>query len=329
MNKFTKRIILQALDNSPSPLVILDARKSALPVVYLNHAVEILLGRDVGDIVGRPFGDILAVGHLPGDVRADKTDSNPHASHADRQQWRTSDGPSVSLDVRISRLYDRPGQAGFWMLSVMGDAPLPGKVQARDADALRNELVDAHRQIRRLQRIDPVTGLVNRAAFAEMLERDWSIARREQRRIGVIVFSVDCLAEYREIFGRHATDSLLRKVGHAISGTLRRAGDFSARIAHDRFAVLIGDPEEGQMENYANRIAVKVRNLAIHHPRSTVARFTTVSCGVASEVPAWTRQSMTLLEEAVRHLETDHAASSAHQADRPAQPDDEVIASDT
>ena len=30
----------------------------------------------------------------------------------------------------------------------------------------------------------------------------------------------------------------------------------------------------------------------------------TVSYGVASEVPAWTKQSMTLLEEAERHLET-------------------------
>jgi len=323
MNKFTKRLILQALDNSAAPLVILDARKSALPVVYLNHAVELLLGRDAGDIVGRPFGDILAVGHSPDDICSDKTGSQPYASQVDRQKWRTSDGLSVSLDVRISRLYDRPGQPGFWMLSIVGDAAPAGQVPARDADVLRNELVDAHRQIKQLQRVDPVTGLVNRAAFAEMLERDWSIARREQRRIGVIVFSVDCLAEYREIFGRHATDSLLRKVGHAISGTLRRAGDFGARIAHDQFAVLIGDPQEGQMENCASRIAVKVRNLAIHHPRSTVARFTTVSYGVASEVPAWTKQSMTLLEEAGQHLETDAAVAPVRQADG------EVIASDT
>jgi len=113
------------------------------------------------------------------------------------------------------------------------------------------------------------------------------------------------------------------KGGHAIGGTLRRAGDFGARIANDRFAVLVGDSAENQAKACANNIASKVRKLAIHHPRSTESRFATVSYGVASEVPAWTKQSVTLLEEAERQLEIRGATAEARQSDAATRSADE------
>jgi len=309
MNLFTKKIAIQALDCAPTPTVIVAARKPGLKVVYVNPAVEILTGRDAADLVGIPFTDILAEGSLPGVVDRVAGEAAQPTVSAERHQWHTRDGLSVPLDVRVSPLQDRPGRPGFWMLSVVGEARSPGSENAHDTAELQNELVDARRQIKSLQRTDPVTGLANRGAFDEVLERDWSIARRDQRRISIILFSVDYLTEFREIYGRHATDSLLRKVGHAIGGTLRRAGDFGARIDNDRFAVLIGDADEGQAESCANRIAAKVRSLAVHHPRSAVARFATVSYGAVSELPAWTKTSLTLFDVAEQHLEAGRQAA--------------------
>jgi len=294
MNKFTKNILIQALNNMPAPTVIVDAQKDGMPVVLANCAAQILTGREDIELIGTSFADMLVQGNLPG---------RETEHQADRQQWQTSEGASVPLDVRLSPLLDHAGRLSFWMLSVVGDATVAGDLQSSDRKVLRNALFDARRQIKSLKRTDTVTGLANRSAFCEVLERDWSVARREQRRITVIAFSVDCLAEYRAIYGRHATDSLLQKVGHAIGGTLRRSGDFCARIANDRFAVLIGNQEEEQAMECANRITAKVSDLAIHHPRSTVARFVTVSFGASSEVPAWTKKSGTLLDEAERQLE--------------------------
>jgi len=316
MNNITKKIVIQALNGTPTPTIIVAVRKNELAVIYVNTAVEILTGRDAADLIGMPFADILAEGSLPGAMDEGHGKAAEQAEDiAHCQKWYTRDGLSVPLDVRVSPLQDRPGQPGFWLLSVVGESPLQGSVQPQDTVGLRSELVNARRRIKSLQRTDSVTGLASRAAFGEILERDWAIARRDRRRISVIVFSVDCLAEYREIYGRHTTDSLLQKVGHAINGTLRRAGDFSARIANDQFAVLIGDADEGQAEACANRIAAKVRNLAIHHPRSTVTRFATVSYGAVSEVPAWTKKSLTLLDEAEHQLEiVRQAADEQRQA---------------
>ncbi|MDP6674568.1 MAG: diguanylate cyclase, partial [Gammaproteobacteria bacterium] len=281
MIKFTKSIIIQVLDNNPTPIIIVAARKPGLPVVYMNPAIEILIGKDAAEVIGTPFTDIMFEGNLPG--TADECDVGPvqNTDCADRQKWRAGDDLSLSLNVRMVPLHDRPGQTGYWMLSVVGDVVPPGATQAYESAALHDELVDARRQIKSLQRIDSLTGLANRAAFDELLERDWAIARREKRQIGVVIFSVDCLAEYGDIFGRHATDALLRKVAHAINGTLRRVGDFGARIANDRFAVLIGEPDQGHIETCVKCIEAKVRNLAIHHPRSTISRFISISYGLA------------------------------------------------
>jgi len=325
MIKFTKKIILQALDKTPTPTVIVGARKAGLPVVYVNPAVEILIGRDAAELIGMSFTDIMAQGCLPGTTHERDADPEQHECRSNRHKWHTRDGVSVPLDVSVSPLQDRLGQPEFWMLSVVGDAVSSFRPQAHDTAELRSELVMARRQIKSLQRTDPVSGLANRGTFDEVLERDWSIARREQRRIGVIVFSVDCLAEYREIYGRQATNSLLRKVGHAIGGTLRRAGDFGARIANDRFAVLISDSDEEQAKACANRVTAKVRDLAIHHPRSTVAKFATVSYGVASEVPAWTKKSVMLLEEAERQHEIGVQAAKEQQAATESLSDDEEV----
>ena len=84
--------------------------------------------------------------------------------------------------------------------------------------------------------------------------------------------------------------------------TDRSSGDFAARYGSDQFAVLVGSADESQALELAERVAQKVRNLSIHHPRSPVARFVTVSYGVASEIPAWTAASTTIFDQAEEQL---------------------------
>jgi diguanylate cyclase (GGDEF)-like protein len=100
-----------------------------------------------------------------------------------------------------------------------------------------------------------------------------------------MVFRFDSFEAYSDVYGRHAADECLRKVAHAITGSLRRAGDLTARYADDRFVVLMGEADAVQAAQLAERIAARVRGLAIHHPRSAGDRFVTVSYGVASVVP--------------------------------------------
>ncbi|MEO7385482.1 MAG: diguanylate cyclase, partial [Gammaproteobacteria bacterium] len=125
-----------------------------------------------------------------------------------------------------------------------------------------------------------------------------SVARREQKRLSVIVFRIDALESYHTLFGRHATEACLRKVAHAIANSMQRAADYCARVGHDRFAVLISGAEEDLVAAFAERIALRVRDLAIHHPRSQLARYVTVCWSLASEVPSANADEPALLEDA-------------------------------
>jgi diguanylate cyclase (GGDEF)-like protein len=161
-------------------------------------------------------------------------------------------------------------------------------------------------RIIRDDRTDVTTGIPGRNAFLELQLRDWDIARQEQKRLSVIVFRIDALESYQKLFGRHATETCLRRVAHAISNSLQRSTDYCARVGNDRFAVLISGGAEDRVAQFAERIAQRVWDLAIHHPRSQPARYVTVSFAMASEIPPVSAEEPGLLEDAEARISRGH-----------------------
>jgi diguanylate cyclase (GGDEF)-like protein len=142
---------------------------------------------------------------------------------------------------------------------------------------MQHALLKAKRRIRDLSRDDPVTGLLNERVFREVLDHDWAVAARERSALAVVLFSLDEFEAYVDVFGRHASDSCLRRVGQAIRRCLRRASDVVGRLDRERFAVLSHAPDEHAVRDFAERISTAVRELGLHHPRSRAGRFVTVS----------------------------------------------------
>lgn len=301
MINITKKIIVQVLDNAQQGLAIIHAKKTGQTVAYVNPAFELLVGFAVGELVGRPLKKLIVNGEMPRDLTAGNGDASLSGPQQIRQSWRLKEGGSREIDLKVTPLYDQPGRPSYWLLGVVPSVT-ENEQDLQERAELQDALDDARLQLRKLDRVDAATGVPNRRAFFDVVERDWAIARREQRRLGVIQFRVDAFDEYREMFGRHATDSCLRKVAHAICGSLRRDGDFGARFDDGRFAVLIGSANDEQALELAAKIDKKVRTLAIHHPRSNVSRYVTVSFGAATDIPAWTEPASALVEHAEADL---------------------------
>jgi PleD family two-component response regulator len=64
----------------------------------------------------------------------------------------------------------------------------------------------------------------------------------------------------------------------------------------------VGNIDEESATALAERIADKVRRLSVHHPRSPLSRFVSVSYGVAVEIPPWTESTSYLIEKAEEQL---------------------------
>lgn len=136
-------------------------------------------------------------------------------------------------------------------------------------------------------REDRLTALNSRAYFEEILRRDWQVAQRDSREIGLALFDIDDLAVYNDTFDKAAGDACIRRVARAISSSYRRGSDLVGRWDGGTFAVLVQGDAAGKSCEYAKLVVQRVRDLLIHHPRAgNGCRYVTLSAGVASLVPA-------------------------------------------
>jgi PAS domain S-box-containing protein len=86
---------------------------------------------------------------------------------------------------------------------------------------------------------DPLTGLPNRALFAEHVER--ALKQRRPDDVALLFVDLDDFKRVNDTFGHSEGDALLRAVADRLR-TVIRGGDVAARLGGDEFAILLGWP---------------------------------------------------------------------------------------
>ena len=269
MKSLNRNILEQIIAATAEPLVVARIDKSDWPVVLANPAFE-NIGSD--DVLNKPFADVIeglagrdiAI-EVSESVRSQQETSFPVESNS--REYLLAIKPLRLPNEESARFY-----AAYWRTGV-------GAGTAESAD-MHHALLKAKRRIRDLSRDDPVTGVLNGRAFAEVFEHDWAVAAREKSRLSLVTFTLDEFDAYIDVFGRHAADSCLRRAGQAIKRCLRRASDVVARPGGERFVVLSHASDEDGVRDFASRISTAVRELGLHHPRSKASKFVTVSFDV-------------------------------------------------
>ena len=92
---------------------------------------------------------------------------------------------------------------------------------------------------------------------------------------------VDGCRDYLEVFGRSATENMLRQVGRTIASAMRRTSDVVARLADDEFLLLgVSMPTTERPRSTPSTSPVASARWPSIHPRSRTGRYLTVSVGV-------------------------------------------------
>ncbi len=159
----------------------------------------------------------------------------------------------------------------------------PAIVQLRVRNHL--ELKKARDDLFKLSNIDRLTGIANRKAIFDFLEREIARAVRQKRELGFIMLDIDFFKKYNDNYGHVAGDGCLNAVAQAMEGSLLRPGDMIGRYGGEEFlAVLPEITPEGVLE-VGERLLSAVRGLAISHGFSEAADHVTISAGCCSLVP--------------------------------------------
>jgi len=106
---------------------------------------------------------------------------------------------------------------------------------------------------------DPLTGLLNRRSFDQLLEQALARSRRYGWPFSLVMFDLNRFKALNDRLGHAAGDRVLRRIGAVLRSSLR-AGDVAARIGGDEFAVLLnrGDRQAGDV--LASRVCMLVNN---------------------------------------------------------------------
>jgi diguanylate cyclase (GGDEF)-like protein/PAS domain S-box-containing protein len=189
-----------------------------------NRSARRLFGYDEDEVIGRSLELIVAPSHR-GDfsesararwelLTGDETPSDPVETMGCRK-----DGSCFPMEIGMSRM--RVGD-GTFIIGCLRD------ISGRKAYTEALE----HRALH-----DAVTGLPNRALFADRIDRSIARAERSGERRGVLVLDLDGFREVNDIYGAEVGDAVLNAVADRIRATVRDA-DTVARLEGASFGFL-------------------------------------------------------------------------------------------
>jgi diguanylate cyclase (GGDEF)-like protein len=127
---------------------------------------------------------------------------------------------------------------------------------------LAGAVVQSDREHRRSSVVDPLTGLLNRAALAQRVsEIGDGVGSDRPHPLGVLIGDLDHFKRINDEHGHAAGDAILRDVAYALAGALR-SFDVAYRIGGEEFLVLLPDADEKGVALVGERLRATVAGLA-------------------------------------------------------------------
>jgi diguanylate cyclase (GGDEF)-like protein/PAS domain S-box-containing protein len=232
------RVLAAGFESAAAILAVLD---DAGRFVYLNRAARSFFKRSQASVVGRPFWTFMAEVE---DSEAVAAEYAAHLSAGDawhhERLWEDELGDRHRVVWNSTPVRDHDGRMHVVALGV-------DVTEQRRAEAV----------LRHQAQTDPLTGMLNRAAFEASLPDH--LDPESGLGCGLMFCDLDGFKAVNDTFGHAAGDAVLTEVARRLSVIVRK-DDLVARLGGDEFVILL--PALG---------AIQVRALAARVER-TVAR---------------------------------------------------------
>jgi diguanylate cyclase (GGDEF)-like protein len=147
-------------------------------------------------------------------------------------------------------------------------------------------LAEERRILRIRAATDALTGIANRAALSEALEREFHRSKRHGASVSVIIFDIDLFKHVNDTYGHPAGDAVLTELTRLVAGHVRDHDTFG-RYGGEEFLLIT--PQTSAPE--AQALAERLRAAVAGH-RFPATGSLTCSFGVAADIPGDTPDSL-------------------------------------
>nr|WP_324257973.1 diguanylate cyclase [Cellvibrio fontiphilus] len=212
-------------------------------IMYLNRVAETMTGWSLQEALGLPLGNVFSVIDAgsrqapPNPVRcalkANTTVKLPNNCLLVRR-----DGVETPIEDSIAPIRNRTG-------AISGAVIVFHDVSEARALAIK---------IMHMAQHDALTGLANRSLLSERLTRALGLAKRTNKKIGLLFLDVDNFKSINDAHGHAVGDELLKVVARRLESVVR-VTDTVCRQGGDEFVILLTQIEHSED---AGQVATKV-----------------------------------------------------------------------
>lgn len=266
-------------------------------ILKANRSVCDLLGYAKSELAGKTIRDITHPEDLDADLeQLDKLLCGEINAYQMEKRYLHRDGHVVWGLLGRSLVRDEHGTPMYFISQIQD-------ISERKA---------LEEQLRRHARQDPLTGLYNRAAFSEQLERALSFAGRNGSSVALLFLDLDDFKPVNDTFGHDTGDRLLAEVATRLLACVRTE-DTVARLGGDEFCVLLENlTDTGGAVRAAERIKACLEKPFVLGP-SHLPRLT-ASIGIVATSPGEHLSSERLLNEADAAMYRAKRSGKAHHS---------------
>jgi diguanylate cyclase (GGDEF)-like protein/PAS domain S-box-containing protein len=236
---------------------------------YVSPSCTRLLGWLPEDLIGRGPEAFILPEYIPA-VEADIAafDGGTQDEGTLVMQLRKKDGNSLWVEGKARMVRGEEIGAAGEIVAVFRDI------------SERKKLED---ELARAALTDGLTGIANRRAFDETLDREWSHTLLTGGRMSLLLIDIDRFKDFNDTYGHQAGDDCLRVIALSVRNALHYPAGMVARYGGEEFTVVLRDTDiQGAIE-----VAERLRRAALdagipHHKNMEGGGRVTVSIGAAT-----------------------------------------------
>lgn len=269
---FPDSLLIYAIRNSSQDTIYFKDRQSRYIWNSLAHARQFGL-EDPSEMIGKSDADFFPP-EFSDRTRKEETYimETGEPLIASIESWDTGTGRVYWFSAYKYPLYDHDGRViGTWGTS-------------RDISDLKNAEAELERKnslLKKLSRIDELSGLFNRRYFYDVIEKQASLYFRSGKKeyiFSLISLDVDNFKKINDTFGHPGGDKVIQHLAQIMTQN-SRSSDIVFRIGGDEYVVLLPDTDAHDALTQAERIRTQIENSPIELSGKLV--HPTVSMGIA------------------------------------------------